>query len=133
MIGHHGPARLRDDGGVGDSGLVADRLDAKDDIVGILLEGVVHRGLEAGPGTVIVDSQPPSHIQHLQAGSRLDEFGVDSRRLGDGFLDLSNVGHLAPQVEVQQPQAVGHLAFSQVSDGFHHFGGRQSELGAIAG
>ena len=109
------------------------RLEAKDDIVGILLESVVHRGLEAGLGAVVVDSQAPAHIQHLQAGSGPDQLGVDSRRLGDGFLDLSNVGHLAPQVEVQQPQAVGHLALTQVSEGFHHFGSRQSELGAIAG
>ena len=77
VIGHHGTAGFRDDGGMGDSGLVTDRLEAEDDIVGILLEGVVHRGLEAGPGAVIVDPQAPTHIQHLQAGAGLDQLRVD--------------------------------------------------------
>ena len=61
------------------------------------------------------------------------QFDVDAGRLGQGVLDVADVGDLAAQVEVDQLQAIGHVALLEVLERLQHLGERQAELGAVAG
>src|SRR5438874_2669046 len=61
---------------------------------------------------------------------QLDE---DAARLGQRSLDAADIGDLAAEMEVDQLQAIGHVALLEVVEGLEHLGQGQAELGAIAG
>ncbi len=94
--------------GCGTLGLVADALDAEDDVVGVFLQGVVDRRLEIGLRAVVVDAEAAADVEVANAGADAVQLDVDAGRLGQGVLDVADVGDLAAQVEVDQLQAVGH-------------------------
>ena len=115
------------------AGLVADALDAEDHVVGVFLQRVVDRRLEVGLRAVVVDAEAAADVEVLDAGADAVQLDVDAGRLGQGVLDVADVGDLAAQVEVDQLQAVGHAALLEVLEGLQHLGERQAELGAVAG
>ena len=94
---------------------------------------VVDRRLEVGLRAVVVDAQAAADVEVLDAGADAVQLDVDAGRLGQGALDAADVGDLAAEVEVDQLQAVGHVALLEVLDGLQHLGQRQAELGAEAG
>ena len=119
--------------GCGDADLVADALDAEDDVVGVFLERVVDRRFEVGLAAVVVDAESAADVEVLDAGTDAGQLDVDAGGLVDGVLDVADVGDLAAEVEVDQLQAVGHAALLEVVDRFEHLGQGQAELAAEAG
>ena len=77
--------------------------------------------------------RPPPTSRYLHAGADAVQLDVDARRLGQGVLDVADVGDLAAEVEVDQLQAIGHAALLEVLERFEDFGEGQAELGAEAG
>ncbi len=108
VVGNDGPPRLGDDVGTLDPGLVADVLDLVDDVVGVLLDGVVDAGEVARLGAVVVDPEAAADIHIFEADPHLAHFGIDPGHLDQGGLDLVDLGDLAADVGVQQLDAVEH-------------------------
>ena len=133
MVGDHRPARLGDDRRVLDLGLVADALDPEDDVVGVFLKGVVDRGDKVGLRAIVVDAEPATDVEVLHPGADPRQLDVHPRRLGQGRLDVADVGDLAAQVEVEKLKAIGHVPLLEVLEGFEDLGQGQAELGAEAG
>ena len=94
---------------------------------------VVDRRLEVGLRAVVVDAQAAADVEVLDAGPDAVQLDIDAGRLGQGVLDVADVGDLAAEVEVHQLQAIGHVALLEVLEGFQDLGQGQAELGAIAG
>jgi hypothetical protein len=132
VIGRDGAPALRDDGGMRHFDFVAHVLHVVNDVVGVLLQGVVDAGFEIGLRAVVIDAQPAAHVQVLQPGAGARQIYVHA----DGFvhraLDLADIGDLAAQVEVQQVEAVAHAEFFQFLQRAHRLGGRKSELRAVS-
>src|SRR5262245_38283698 len=133
VVGDHGPPGLRDDGRVRHAGLVADALDAEDDVVGVLLQGVVDRRLEIGLRAVVINAEAAADVDVLDARSGPVQLGVDACDLGQGTLDAADVGDLAAEVEVDQLQAVAQVSLLEVFQRLQCLGQGQAELGPIAG
>ena len=132
VVGDDGAPALRDDRRVRDARFVAHRLDVIDDVVGVLLEGVVHARLEVRLRAVVVDAQPAADVEILQPRAQLRQLGVDARRFVQGALDDADVGDLAAEVEVEQLQAVLHAARLELVEAADDFADRQAELRAEA-
>ena len=77
--------------------------------------------------------RPPPTSMYFSPAPSAVQLDVDAGRLGQGVLDVADVGDLAAQVEVDQLQAVVHAAGLQVLERLQHLGERQAELGAVAG
>ena len=77
--------------------------------------------------------RPPPTSRYCDPGADARQLDVDARRLGQGRLDVADVGDLAAQVEVQKLEAVGHVALLEVLERFEDLGQGQAELGAEAG
>ena len=133
VIGHHGSARFRNDRRVRHTFLVADSLDAEDDVVGVFLQRVVHRRFEIGLRTVVVDAEAAADVEVLQPGAGFVQFNENACRFGQGFLHLANIGDLAAKVEVRHLQTVGHVAGFEILKRFENLGDGQAELAAVAG
>ena len=71
VIGDDGAPALGHDGRMGNARLVAHRLNVVDDVVGVLLERVVHARLEVRLRAVVVNAQTAPDIQVLQTGAEL--------------------------------------------------------------
>ena len=132
VVGDDRAAALRHDRRMLHAGVVADRLDVVDDVVGVFLERVVDARLEVGLRAVVVDAEAAADVQILEPGARLHELGVDPGRLVQRPLDDPDVGDLAAEVEVQQLEAVLHAERAQLVETAQHFGHRQAELRAVA-
>ncbi len=85
---------------------------AEDHVVGVFLQRVVDRRLEVGLRAVVVDAQAAADVEILHTRADAVQLDVDPGRLGQGVLDVADVGDLAAQVEVDQLQAVGHVALT---------------------
>ena len=66
-------------------------------------------------------------------GTEAVQFGVDAGRLGQRVLELADVGDLAADVEVDQLQAIGHVALLEVVEQLEHLGERQAEFRPVTG
>ncbi len=110
VVRHHGASALRDDGRVAHARLVAYRLNVIDDVVGVLLERVVHARFEVRLRAVVVHSKPAADVDVLEAGAELGQLRVDARGLVECALDDPDVGDLAAEMEVEQLEAVLHAA-----------------------
>ena len=128
VVGDDRAAALRDDRRVRHAGFVADRLDVVDDVVGVLLERVVHARFEVGLRAVVVDAEAAADVEVLQPGAQLGELGVHARRFVQRALDDADVGDLAAEVEVEQLEAVLHAARLQLLEAAHDLGDGQAEL-----
>ncbi len=132
VMGDRGPARLGDDVGALDPGLVADVLHLVDDVVGILLDGVVDGREIAGLGAVVINTQASADVEELDADTHLAHFAVDAGPFDQGGLDLVDLGDLAADVGVEQLDALQHAVFLQKPDGGDDLGHAQAELGVVA-
>ena len=112
--------------------LLADRLDRVDDVVGVLLYGVVHRRVERGLRTVVVDAQAAAQVQVANRNAERPQLRVHPARFADGVLDFSDVGDLRADVEVQHHHRVEHAPPLQDLDRLEHLRSRQAELRRLA-
>ena len=108
VIRGDGAPAFGDDGGVRHFDFIAHVLHVINDVVGVFLQGVVDAGFEIGLRAVVVDSESAAYVEVFQPGAGARQVHVDA----DGFvhraLNLTDVGDLAAQVEVEQVEAVGH-------------------------
>jgi hypothetical protein len=132
VMRHNRPPALRHDGRVRNLRLVAHRLDMVDDVVGVLLEGVVDAGLEVGLRTVVVDAEAAADVQVLELGSRLDQLDVHAGRLVQRRLDDADIRDLAAQMKMQELEAVLHAPRLQLLETAKDLAHGQAELRAIA-
>ena len=132
VVGGDRPARLGHEGRRRDLFLLADLLDRVDDVVGVLLDRVVHGRVERRLGAVVVDAEPAAEVQVVDRDALGPQLRVDAARLADRLLDLADVGDLRADVEVEHLEAVEHLLGLEDLDGLEHLGGRQAELGRLA-
>ena len=114
VVGDDRPPGFADDRRVRHARLVAGAFDAKDDVVGVLLQRVVDRRFEVGLRAVVVDAQATADVEEFHAGAEAVHFRVDAGGLGKRVLELANIRDLAADVEVHQLQAVGHVALLEV-------------------
>ena len=128
VIGDDGAPALGHDGRMGNARLVAHRLNVIDDVVGVLLERVVHARLEVRLRAVVVDAQTAPDIQVLQAGAESRELGVHAGGFVESPFDNANVSDLAAQVKVEQLEAVLHAPRLQLFEAAHDLGHRETEL-----
>jgi hypothetical protein len=131
VVRHDGAAALGHDRRVFDARVVAHRLDVIDDVVGVLLERVVHARLEVGLRPVVVHAQAAAHVDELEAGAFLHQFRVDARRLVERALDDADVRDLAAEVEVQELEAVLHAVGLEFLQTLADLGDREAELRAV--
>ena len=132
VVGDDGAAALGHDRRVRNARLVAHGLDVVDDVVGVLLERVVHARFEVRLRAVVVDAQAAADVEVLKPGAQLRQLRVDARRLVQRALDDADVGDLAAEMEVQQLEAVLHAARLQLLEPAHDLGDGQAELRAEA-
>ncbi len=91
VIRHDRAPALRHDRRMLHAGVVAHALDVIDDVVRVLLEGVVDARLEVRLRSVVVDAEAATDVQEFQPGSRLHELRVDPGRLVQRALDDADV------------------------------------------
>lgn len=132
MVGGHGPARLGDQDGVGLPVAVANFLGHIDQILGVLLQGVVGRGVEGGLGAVVVHRQPPTQVEVAHRGPQLAQLHVGLGNLTHGLLDAADIGHLAADVRVQHGDGAQHPGLGQHIHRFDDLGGGEAKLGRLA-
>ena len=125
-------AALRHDRRMLHAGVVAHRLDVVDDVVGVLLERVVHARLEIRLRAVVVDAEAAADVEVLEPGAFLHQLRVDARRFVERALDDADVRNLAAEMEVQELEAVLHAVRLQLVEPLPHLGDGQAELRAVA-
>ena len=104
MMRNDGPTRLGNDVRMRHALVVADVHDVVDDVVGVLLHGVVHRGVEGRARAVVVDGQPAADVEIFQRVAELVKLGVVHGCFANGALDGQDVGNLGADVEMEQPE-----------------------------
>ena len=128
-----GPARFGDDVGMGHVLGRARLGDLRDDVAGILGEGVVDRAVEVGLAAVVVDPEAAAAVDHAHVGAHEVQFDEDAGGLAHGVADRADGGDLRADVEVEELQAVEHSLLPELLDRVHHLAGGEAELRAIAG
>ena len=78
VIGDDGAAAFGHDGRMRHAGFVADALDVVDDVVGVLLERVVHARFEVGLRAVVVHAQAAADVDVLETRAQLGQLRVDA-------------------------------------------------------
>src|SRR5207247_1879842 len=107
--------------------------DVIDDIVGVLLQGIVDARFEIGLRTVVIDAEAAADVHVLEAArAGPPQLRVEPRRFRYRGFDLANVSDLAAQMEVQQLEAIRHVPGAQFLEGAHYFRGGQAELRTVA-
>ena len=109
----------------------ADIVDGGDDGMGILQHRVVQFRRGGSPRIAVIHAEAATHVQVLKPGPPLHQRRIDLCRLPGRALQPGQIGDLASQVEVQQPQLredVGRL-FKQ----HQQIGHGQAELGVRQG
>ena len=112
--------------------IVTHRLHVVDDVVGVFLERVIHARLEVGLRAVVVHAEAAADVDELEPGARLHQLRVDARRFVERPLDDPDVGDLAPEMEVQEPEAVLHATRLELFEAAQYFSHREPELRAVA-
>ncbi len=132
VIGDDGASALRNDGRMRNAGIVTHGLDVVDDVVRVLLERVVGARFEVGLRPVVVHAQTAADVEILEAGAGAGQLGVDAGGFVERVLHDPDVGDLAPQVEVQELEAVLHPVLLQFIETAQHFSDGEAELRAVA-
>ena len=125
-------AGLGDEIGVRHAARVAGLGHLADDVGRVLLERVVHRGVEVRLAAVVVDAEPAAAVQVAHRRAEAVQLDEDPARLAQRVLDGADVRDLGADVEVEQLQAVQHPDRAQLLDGGDDLGRGQAELGAVA-
>ena len=133
LIRRDRPAAFTDDGGWLDASLFARFLNARDDVVSVLFEIVVHGAAEIGFRSVVVDGQAATDVEEAHLAAHLHQLDVDLSRFAHGVLHRDDARDLASDMEVQKFQAVEHVALLELFDDVHDLGHREAKLRAVAG
>ncbi len=133
VVGNDRPARLGDDGRMGDADLVADALDAKNDVVGVFLQRVINGRREIGLGAVVIDAEAAADIDIFHGRAHANQLRVDPSDLGEGILDATDVRDLAAQVEMNELQAIFHAASFEILVSLQDFRQCQAKFRTEAG
>jgi hypothetical protein len=133
VMGHEGPARLRDDVRVrhvlGRAGLA----DFRDDVARVFGERVVDRGMEVGLAAVVVDPQTSSAVDDAHVRAHHVQLDEDARGLAHGVADRADGGDLGPDMEVEELKTVQHPFLLEPLHRLHHLPGGEPELRAVTG
>ena len=132
MVGGHGAAALGHDRGRRHVFRFADFVDGVDDIVGVLLDAVVHAAIRRRAAAVVVDAEPAADVEILDRITHLVDFGVDARGFLDRALDPADVGDLGADVEVQHLELARHLQIGGRFEAIQQLDGVDAELGGFA-
>jgi hypothetical protein len=92
--GHDGSAGFADDIWDRHLGGFADLLDVVHHVARVLLDGVVHRALEVGPGAIVVDAQAATDVEVAHGEAHLDQLAVEAGSFGHRVLDRDDVRDL---------------------------------------
>ena len=133
VVGHEGAARLGDDVGVGHAPGVAGLGHLADDVGGVLLQGVVDRGVEVGLAAVVVDAEAAPAVEIAHVGAQAVQLHEDAAGLAQRVLDRADVRDLRADVEVEELQAVEHALGLQALHRGHHLRRGEAELRPVAG
>ena len=133
MVRDHPAPGFGDDVGVRDARAVAGFLNRRDDVVRVFLHGVVLRAVEVGLRAVVVDAEAAADVEQARPRAQLVQAHEDARGLAQRVLVRADRGDLRADVEVQQLEAVEHVAGAQLIDRIDDLAGRQAELRFVAG
>ena len=106
MVSRHHSATFGHQVRMWDIFVLADGLHGVDDVVGKLLDGVVHRRFGARLRSIVIDTQSTTDVEKLDRITELVNFGIDPGRFLHGVLDPLDVGDLTTDVEVKQMEQV---------------------------
>src|SRR5258706_4962198 len=112
------------------SRLVAHRLNVVDDVVGVLLERVVHARLKVRLRAVVVDAESAADVEVLEASAKLRHLRVATSRFVQRAFDDADVRDLATEMEMEQLEAVLHASRLELLESADDFADRQAELRA---
>ena len=81
---------------------MADSFNIINHISRILTHRIIHRAFVITAGTVIVDTEPPTHIHQLHGEAHFLDFTVEACGFYCGFFYGLNIGHLRTDVEMNE-------------------------------
>ena len=105
--------------------------DRVNDIVGILLDGVIDARLRGRAGAVIINTQAATHVETGELRTGLAQLGIGTGRLLDRVLHPSDFRDLRADVKMQQAQTVEHIGLAEETNTLQEVGCRKAELGQI--
>src|SRR6478735_1184684 len=123
---------LAHDGWYGHFRFDARGLHVRHDVGRVLFELVVFGCVKVGLGAVVVDRETAAHVDVAHLAAELGQLHIDVRRFLHRVLDGDDARDLAADMEVQQLQAVEHVALGQAIDDLDHLRGGEPEFGAVA-
>ena len=126
------PAGFADQHRMLDARVIADFHHLEDDVVGVLLQRVVHRGAEVRLAAVVIHGQAAADVEKFQAGAQRAQLDVKAGAFLQGGLHAADVADLAADVEMQQPQTIKHIPLTENIDDAQHLTCCQAELGCLA-
>ena len=127
----NGPPAFADDLRMRHLFLITNLPDVKNDVVGVLLQGVIGRTVKGRPASIVIDTQTAADIQRLDDKTHLAKLGVKARRLLHGLFNGKDVRHLRADVEMKQAEAMLHFFRAQNLRRRHQLGRVQPELGVF--
>ena len=125
-------ARFCDDVRVSDAAVFASFEHGVHHVVRVFLNGVVHRACVGTAGAVVIHAETAAYVHEFKAHAHLLNLHVELRDFAKAALDVTNVGNLATQVEVDELHAVFHLLLLDVVQCFQQFGTVQAELAVVS-
>ena len=78
-------------------------LNCGDDVVGVVLQGVIRRCCGGRVAPVVVDAETTAHIEKTHGSPEACQFDVDLPGLLKGILEYGDVVDLASDMKVKQP------------------------------
>ena len=90
-----------------DARFVADLLQVVHDVVRVLLQRVVDRGVEVGLAAVVVDAQAAAAVEVAHVGAQGGQLHEDAAALAQRVLDGADVGDLGADVHRHAPDLEG--------------------------
>src|SRR5690606_7359073 len=126
-------ARLADDVGHRHLVLAARLAESVDDVVRVLLDGVVDGCAARGAGAVVVDAQATADVDVLDAHAELAQLDVVPRDLGHRRLDVADVRDLRAEMEVHHLQDVELAGGLEAVEHARELRRVQTELAPLAG
>ena len=131
--GDEGAAGFRDDVRELHFALFADLFDVGDHVTGVDFHAVVHGRLVGRAAAVVVDAQAAADVEETHREAHALQFAVEAGGFDHGLLDRADVGDLRADVEVDEAEGVLHLRLGEALGDLDDLGGREAELGVLAG
>ena len=123
MVSRETSSRLGDDVRVRQFVLVGCLHDLIDDIVDIFLDRIVdRRAVGCRACSIVIDAEAATSIDELNIEAEQAELNVELRSLADGSLDVTDIGHLAAYVEMNELEAILQVVSLKVFESLEQFG-----------